>query len=260
MDTEALRQFLVVFGISMVRLTAACSVVPFMGNQLVQGRVRNSVLFSWGVIIYPIVSPALVNELGSPITILGILAKEVFIGILIGFLAAKVFWIAMSIGFFIDNQRGASMASVFDPMSGDQTSPVGQFLQQTIIVLFYSTGGFLIFLGGMFESYLIWPIDSFYPTLSNAFPGFVLEVADDMMVTIVVLASPIVITIFLTDFGLGLVNRFAPQLNVFFLSMPIKSVVALFVLILYLPFLLTQFGKEFIETQVLIEFFWNVVS
>jgi type III secretion protein T len=38
---------------------------------------------------------------------------------------------------------------------------------------------------------------------------------------------------FLTDFGLGMVNRFAQQLNVFVLAMPLKSAVALFVLTIY---------------------------
>ena len=43
---------------------------------------------------------------------------------------------------------------------------------------------------------------------------------------------------FLATLGLGLVNRTAPQLNVFFLSMPIKSALGIAMLVIYLPFIL----------------------
>ena len=43
---------------------------------------------------------------------------------------------------------------------------------------------------------------------------------------------------FLATIGLGLVNRTAPQLNVFFLSMPVKSALGIALLIVYLPFIM----------------------
>ncbi|MEM1303892.1 MAG: type III secretion system export apparatus subunit SctT [Planctomycetota bacterium] len=259
-DVGPLREFLTVFAFCVVRLTAACVVAPFLAKQVLPGQARNSLMFAWGLMIYPMVSPTLDAGLPTGPTLLGLIAKEIFLGILIGFLAAKVFWLAMSVGFFIDNQRGASMASVFDPNSGEQTSPLGLLLQQAIIALFYVSGGLLIFLAGVFESYRLWPIDSFYPTLDAGFPLFVLGVVDDLMRATVVLAAPVVIVMFFTDFGLGLVNRFAPQLNVFFLSMSVKGVVALAILVVYLPFLFVYLDREFIDDQVLMNFFQGVVS
>ena len=249
------REFFLVFAICAARLTAACSVTPFMARQIISGQVRNSIVFAWVLIVYPIVSPTLDVSQLSGIQILGVLVKEIVLGFLIGFMAAKLFWIAMSVGFFIDNHRGASMASVFDPTAGEQTSPIGEFMQHAMIALFYASGGFLLFLGGLFESYLVWPIESFTPTFTEAFPGFFLEVVDDLMRTVVVLAAPVIITMFLATFGLGLMNRFAPQLNVFFLAMPVKSLIAMIVLVLYLPILLTLFKEEFVGAEALFEFF-----
>lgn len=258
-DLEFLRHFLVVFGLGMVRLVAASSVAPFLGNQVIPGQARNSILFSWGIILYPMIAPTMDGQVGSVTNLLAIVAKEVVLGVLIGFFASKMFWIAMSVGFFIDNQRGSSMASVFDPMSGEQTSPVGQFFQQAITVLFFSTGGFLVFLGGVFESYRVWPIASFYPTLTPAFPDLILGVTDDFMRSVVVLAAPIIITLFVAEFGLGLANRFAPQLNVFVLAMPVKSILAIFVMVLYIPFLMRHFEDTYVGVDVLIRFFQNAV-
>ena len=52
------------------------------------------------------------------------------------------------------------------------------------------------------------------------------------------ISAPVIIVMFLATLGLGLVNRTAPQLNVFFLSMPVKSALGVAMLIVYLPFIM----------------------
>jgi type III secretion protein T len=244
-DFNPIRQFILVFGLCVIRLTAAASVTPFLSSKMIQGRVRNSIIFSLGIVVYPIVAPTLNGHLDSLLTIVVIVVKEITLGILLGFLASKLFWVATSVGYFIDNQRGSSMASVFDPSTGEQTSPLGLFFQQTLVTLFFVSGGFLVFLSALFESYKLWPIDNFTPVFNENFPTYFLGMADDLMQTAFVLAAPIVITVFVSEFGLGLMNRFAPQLNVFVLAMPVKSLVAMIVLIIYLPLLLLLFQEEF---------------
>ena len=244
-DFAPVKEFILVFGLCIIRLTAAASVAPFLSSKMITGRLRNSIIFAIGIIIYPIVAPSLDGQLDSVFTIGGIVGKEIFIGILMGFLSAKLFFIAMSVGYFIDNQRGSAMASVFDPTTGEQTSPFGLFFQQTLVTLFFTSSGFLVFLGAVFQSYITWPIHEFTPVLDEQFPVFFLGLADELMETALVLAAPVVITVFVSEFGLGLMNRFAPQLNVFVLAMPVKSLVAMIVIIIYLPLLLTLFQEEF---------------
>jgi type III secretion protein T len=53
----------------------------------------------------------------------------------------------------------------------------------------------------------------------------------------VVMAAPAILAMFLSELGLAMVSRFAPQLQVFFLAMPIKSAIAILVLAIYIPFL-----------------------
>ncbi len=259
-DLDPARHFLIVFSLCMVRLTAAAAVVPFLSTSLIDSRTRNSVLFSWGIIIYPIVAPTMEGDLPPVLDLIGLVAKEVVLGVLFGFLAAKVFWLAVSIGFFIDNQRGASMASVQDEATGESTSPFGIFLEQSLLVLFYSAGGLTLFLGGIFESYVLWPIGSFYPQFDPAFPAFVLGMADDLMRLVIVFAAPVIIAVFVSEFGMGLMNRFAPQLNVFVLAMPVKSLVAMIVLVLYLPFLFVHLGQDFRMVSRLTSFFEGVLK
>ena len=82
-------------------------------------------------------------------------------------------------------------------------------------------------------------------------PLVVLGAVDEMLRTTVVISAPAIIVMFLATIGLGLVNRTAPQLNVFFLSMPVKSALGIALLIVYLPFIMDMlmYTKE---TQILL--------
>jgi len=247
MDIEPFRHFVIVMGLSVVRLATACMVAPFLGRQVMSPRVRNSINFSLILVLYPLVEPTIPPTLGAPLVAAAVLAKEAVLGLTIGFLASLAFWRVMCVGALIDTQRGALMAAVYDPMRGEETTPLGQFLMHALVTLFYVSGGFLVFLGVVFESYLIWPVYAALPSFSGAFPGFMLEQLDDLMKMTVVLAAPVVLTMFTCEVGLALINRFAPQLDVFFLGMPINSAVGFFVLILYLPLMFCILGDEFAQ-------------
>jgi type III secretion protein T len=233
-----LRQASILLALCTTRILVAVQVVPFAGGQVLSGTVRNGVVLSLGLILFPVVHETLGGAALGLMSMLAIVAKEVVLGLLIGFLSGLAFWAAACIGYLIDNQRGATLASVFDPLVGEQTSPLGEMLQLTVTALFYASGGFHLFLGFLYESYKVWPVGAYTPHFGPEFPAFLLEQCDRMLRVCVVLAAPVVITVFVSEFGLGLVSRFAPQLNVFALSMPVKSAVAGVVLVLYLPFLL----------------------
>jgi type III secretion protein T len=134
----------------------------------------------------------------------------------------------------IDNQRGASMADSMDPLSGESSSPLGNLVLQTLVMIFIVTGGLAAFVGILLGSYKLWPPFSFSPDLSSAaLAALFRQQLDLLMRFVVLLSAPALIICFLTDFGMGLMNRFAPQLNVFFLSMPVKSGLATALLIAY---------------------------
>jgi type III secretion protein T len=73
------------------------------------------------------------------------------------------------------------------------------------------------------------------------------------MRTCVLIAAPVVIAMFLSEFGLALVSRFAPQLNVFILSMPIKSGVAIALLTVYCSFIIRFFSDELRNVGTLLD-------
>ncbi|WP_461211033.1 type III secretion system export apparatus subunit SctT [Desulfocurvus sp. DL9XJH121] len=221
------------------RITALFTVVPFLGGGIVTGPLRMAVALPLALFLYPVLPTfeQLSVGLGSSETVLlivGLMAKEIFVGLALGWLVGIMFWAVESAGFFIDNQRGGSSAQMSDPLSVDQTSPTGSLLFQSMVFLFYSGGGFLGFLSMVMSSYLLWPVGQALPwPTGQAFPLLFVGALGKLFLYVVLLAAPIVIVCFLSDFCLGLINRFAQQLNVFVLSMGVKSAITAFLLFLY---------------------------
>jgi type III secretion protein T len=238
----------------MVRIGAALSIAPFFSRQFIGGPGRNVVIFSMSLPLFYLLLPTMPQN-GVPVLLMGLwLVKEAVIGVILGVAVSFIFYAAEGVGFVVDVQRGASMATIFDPMAGSQTSLMGSFLLQMMSVAFFYAGGFLFFLDLTYKTYQIWPVFTYFPTFEGGFAVFFNDFLNQLMSVIFCLAAPILIVLFLAEFGLGMVNRFAPQLNVFFLAMPIKSWLSMMFLLLYMSLLGYFFERHFTSDSKLAEF------
>ena len=243
--------WLTAFFLALPRITGFFLLLPFFSNQFLPPVAKFGI---FAALVFPIV-PYAHNSLvelavasGAPISasyFFALLLKEAAVGIVAGFATALVFRVPGMIGDFIDNQRGTSIAQVFNPAQGDQSSNLGAFLGQAFLVWFLIAGGLHALLSLLYESYRLLPPATWVPS----FDAVALEALVGIFVAslhlMAILAAPAVFVMLLVDLGLGLANRFAPQLNVFFLAMPIKSVAALFALGLYFALLFERLdGSE----------------
>ncbi len=221
------------------RLGGAFMVCPALTDSMIPGLVRRAFIVALGFVTFPMVLSQM-PEGEVDVWICSLIAiKEVAIGFLIGFFSAIPFWIAENIGNFIDNQRGATMGEIYSPMNGSQVSSTGVFFTQIVSTLFFVGGAIFIFLTAIYASFNIWPVfggEWFKMTADS--PVVVLGAVDGLMKTTAIISAPVILIMFLATLGLGFVNRTAPQLNVFFLSMPVKSALGIAFLIIYLPFII----------------------
>jgi type III secretion protein T len=244
---ELVRHELVALIFAAVRMMAILLVLPAFTRNAIPGLVRTGIATGLVLIVQPTVSAGLDLAALGMLQSAFLVAKEVLIGGLIGLAIGTIFWGAEGAGFFIDNHRGAAIASSVNPLTGSESSPFGILFLQAFTVYFFASGAFLVFLGLVYDSYVLWPPLSFLPQLPPDIIDFTLGLADKVMYLSLVLAGPVVIAMFMAELGLALVSRFAPQLNVFVLAMPVKSGVALFILVLYGPFMFAYFRDELLE-------------
>lgn len=225
---------LLLLGIGTARIAVAFIMLPLFSSEVVPATVRNSILIALGLVSLALQPPLSVAAL-SVIDWLALYAKEVFVGLIIGFFFGTILYAMEAAGQIIDAKVGATMAQVVDPLTGHQTSLNGAFLGRLANLVFIFSGGLSLLLLVLVESFAVWPIAATFPRLApEGLLMFEVEFGR-LMVLATLLAAPVLTVLYVIDAGLGLVNRFAQQLNVFQLSMSIKAWVTTMLLVLLVP-------------------------
>ncbi|MDR3211650.1 MAG: type III secretion system export apparatus subunit SctT [Planctomycetota bacterium] len=248
--------YLWLVSLAMARLIPIFQIVPFLGGRHLTTLTRNSLAFALALFLLPWLSnlsPAGGYDLQ---TCLPLLAKEVALGTIFGFLSSLAFYAAAGVGFLVDNQRGLSMSTMTDPLAGDDTTPLGSLAMETLTMVFIATGGLALFFQALLTTYAFWSPFSFWPDWgATPLRDLVQGQFFWYLSTMVTLAAPMLLICFLVDFGMGLMNRFAPQLNVFFLAMPVKSALSMALLVFYWGAMLRALERETLRLPIL----WNAL-
>lgn len=248
MDFTSVGNVMVALGLTLPRVVGAFLMLPLMTAQTVPAMVRNSFMVSLAIVALPIAVAGMPATDVNALTWVPVVLKELFIGVSIGFCFGMVFWAIGSAGNIIDTQVGLGMAAVFDPVQGHQTSVHGDFLSRAAMWLFMASGAFLVFLDLLLSSYSLWPVTSWWPNLRPQGMELFVGHFSYMMTAMLVMAAPAMVLMLIIDLAFGLVNRYAPQLNVFALTLPIKAWIATAIIMLllgvYVEIILDRLGAN----------------
>lgn len=243
-----------------VRPAIALGFSPFFGFQAILGLPRRAFFVITAVITCPMLWPILAGRnLSQPELILTVI-HEAVIGMLLGFTAGIPFWAMESAGQIIDLQRGTTSGSLFNPQFGSVTSPMGNLLLRFFTTYFYATGGFLLFLAALFTTYEYLPPVAALPVWQPGSQAIILSLMSDFFRHMLVYAAPFLLVFLLIDSGLGLMNRFVPSLNIFFFSMPIKSILTYVLALACLVELIACFRGELKDYTKLASFIRSLVK
>ena len=163
-------------------------------------------------------------------------------------LVSVPFYIAQSSGILIDFIRGASSLQVADPLSQAQSSSIGNLYNYIMVVIFYGIDGPFLFFNGLLQSFSVLPVDAFlnpsFFVLEQPFWQLSLAIVTKVVAISIQLAGPAILAVLMTEVFLGIANRLAPQVQIAFLGMSLKSLIGLAVLCLGWLFILEQMGKQ----------------
>lgn len=233
------------------RLIAIFAILPFLSGRLLTGLTRNGLVLMLALFLSPMAGD-LPESTAAAKWLIG--AKEGLIGLLLALGFGAFIWAIQSVGDLIDFQTGSGNAIYFDPVGGHEGGPSGGFLGWLAVTLFVAVGGLTAMLGVIVDSYRWWPVTSFYPDAGRVLEAFVIREGDALFQWIVKLSAPIVLTLILVEMGVGLIGRIAPQLNVFVISQPLKSLLATLMLLLSLYFVLASLQEFLRPASGVVEF------
>lgn len=222
-----LHQWMAAASLGFARLAPVFFMLPFFNTNVLTGAPRMAVIILVSMSLWPAMGQSLPAV--DTLAFFGLALREVSIGVVIGCLLSWPFWVLHGMGNLIDNQRGAMLSNTVDPANGVDTSELANFLQLFAAVVFLQGGGMSVVVQALSDSYrLCSPLQGCELALQP-----VLELLDPLMSKILIIASPVVVTLLLSEMLLGLLARFAPQMNAFSVSLTIKSAIALLVLLLF---------------------------
>jgi len=219
----------------MFRILPIVFITPFLGGKLVPATTKMGISFALAFLLWPAVVGTVTTPMAtvSAVVFIPLMLKELFIGYVIGFVGAEMFY-AMEIGGrVLDVMRGSNMAEVQVPELGFRASPIGLFLFQILLIVFIGVGGHRLFLGAFIESYALVRIDQF-PALSGGFFELVdaiMRYTASLFAIAFALVFPGIFATFMTDVVFGMLNRIAPQLNAYFMAMGVKAMSAIALLL-----------------------------
>lgn len=236
------------FFLTLARLLPIVALAPFFGTKNVPMTIRMMFSVSLVAIFLPQNLMIAHGDLPFNLTYLGYLLKELLIGLGLGFLSSVPFLIAQMAGSLIDHQRGASSMQITDPTTQSQTGSIGMLYNFTLIAIFFSLNGPFIFLDGIATSYQLIPVDALInPTFFSLTVPFGKQIASlhqTMMNICIQLSAPALIGILLTDMFLGIANRLAPQVQIVFLGISLKSWVGIALMTAAWTLTIRVMGKE----------------
>ncbi len=220
---------------------------PFLGGDVLDPEVKIAVGVVLSFVLYPAVAGTVPNIPTTALPYVCLLLKELFIGVSLAFIVDMVFEAAEVAGHVIDMMSGASHAQVMVPQIGHQVTLFSNLQIQLSVVLFLTLNGHHLVIQALADSLTAIPLDK-YPAFSHGmwpFFDLVMQVFNQLLKVAISLAGPAFVASFLADLALGMVNRVAPQVQVFFVSMQVKPMVVTVMALATMHMVLERMQNEF---------------
>lgn len=220
-----------IVALGLARITPALLFVPLFGEKaLASGLLRGAMLALVSMALLPTFQIS--SETVAELPLLSIVLKEAVIGLILGFAFGAPYFAAMTCGEILDNQRGATVAKAIDPAAGVEASILATMMGFLWTMTFALGGGLLRMLETLAASYrhlpLAEPLELSMGTATAA-----ASLLGQALMAGILAAAPAFVAMLLVEITLGVLSRFASQLNPFSISMTVKSLVACLVLVLY---------------------------
>lgn len=216
-----------------LRIVSALSVAPVYSNSVVPVQVR---VFLSVVIAYVIFMTMDKSSIHIQVSLGWMFfngVKEVLTGLVLGYMINFVFYgfsfAASLIGFII----GLSMAQAFNPMDELSDNIIGEIYGFIAILILFIINGHHYIITGLFFSFKTIGIGDFAITQS-VYDVFI-KYSFSVFIIAVKISAPILVSLFVVQIAEGITARMIPQMQIFFVTQPLKIALGIFLIISALP-------------------------
>lgn len=218
------------FMLIFMRIGCALMVMPGIGDSFVSPNVRLLFAVAFSFVLMPLLT---VNGLpkvpAGTVDFLGLLISEAVIGLFIGTIMRILITSLDTAGTIISIQAGFSNAMIFNPVTATQGSVTGALYSMLGVTLLMAMNFHHYMLAGVVESYEVFPANGHLPDMGGMLDVITRSVSAAFRIG-VQLSLPFIVVGTLIQVGFGVLSRLMPQVQIFFLAMPLQIAITLVII------------------------------
>ena len=248
---EGIWEYIGLFTIIFGRVSAFTLMLPAMGDRSVPPPAKIGLAAFVSILLFSMMKGMEWNLPKETISFILLVAKEVFIGLVLGFTTKFIIASVQMAGEVVGVQIGFGVARVVDPGFQSQISIVAEFQVFFVILLYLTLDGHHFLLKGLFQSYQGIPVAHVF--LGEGMVSHVVQMASTMFRSAVKIGAPVIVALLLTNMALGIIARTVPQMNVFIIGLPLRLIVGFLALAVTMTLFLhvfrsiwTHFQRDFV--------------
>ena len=206
------------FMIVLARVGGSMMLLPGLGETAPPSMLRAGLAGCIALLLLPGLMPAMPMPPEAGLQLGLMLAAEVVTGVWFGWLARALVLALPMAGQFMAYMIGISNVLQTDAALGPQTTAVARLFDAAVPMLILMTGLYTVPLAALEGLYRLIPAGALLPAADSS--QTVLRVVAESFALALRLASPFVLASLVWHVGTGLMARFLPRLQVYFVAVP----------------------------------------
>ncbi|MBR1124342.1 flagellar type III secretion system protein FliR [Bradyrhizobium lablabi] len=246
-DISFLPALAATFMLVFARIGAMVMLLPGFGETNIPVRVKLSIALLLTMIILPLHRQAYQVDMSSLAPLLVLMLHEIVIGVVLGATARVTLSALQVAGSVIAQQLGLGFVTAIDPTQGQQGLLIGNFLTILGMTLLFATDSHHLVIAALNESYRIFSPGQTFPT------GDVAALATKAFATAfkigLQLSAPFLVFGLVFNLGLGVLARLMPQMQVYFVGVPLSILIGFLILALVITAIMGTFLDYFVSVM-----------
>jgi flagellar biosynthesis protein FliR len=238
-DISFLPALAAAFLLTFARVGTMVMLLPGIGELSLPSRVRLTIALVLTAILLPAHQKAYTVDLQAFGPVLVLLFQELVIGAVLGLTARLAISALQVTGSVVAQQLGLGFVTAVDPTQNQQGLLVGNFLTVLGVALVFATDLHHLVIAAMNDSYTIFQPGEL-PLMGDAAQHVTRVIATAFRIGIQ-LSAPFLVFGLIFNFGLGLLSRLMPQMQVFFIGLPLSILLGLLLLLLVIGTMMGTF-------------------
>lgn len=241
--SQVLPADIMTFALVFARVGTMVMVLPALGEAAVPPRARLILALGLTLVMAPVVGAAYPKAGDSVVLTAGLVISEIVIGLAIGLIVRMMLSAVQVAGNVIATQTGLAFSQTFDPTQGTQSALLSMFLSLLAVTLIFAADLHHLLIAGIERSFSLFPPGKLPPTAD--FMKLAIQTVSGLFATGLQMAAPFLVFGLILYAAAGVIARVMPQLQVFFIAMPLNILAGFVILALTLSTMMLWFLEAF---------------